>query len=626
MFRSANLISLFSLNAALLVALPAAVWAASGDTIPGHPDVLGEYVQIEGIAAAGTPGVLNTASYLRVRLAADGKIPKPANAVVIAQPGFSSTPGIWTELSAQLVEKAAARNCAEHGKPSPCRIEVWIMDRRGSQMEDTAGLRTARATNDPDASLDYYFGDQVLNPVFGFFPTGRFPIFPDTDTLLTLPFLGRTFEPLTNADVPFMSEWGFETMAGDVDALLAILPKGSTDGFNNVFLAGHSQGGGFVSLYAGRSLPDGRRGHENLAGLIFLDGGPSIGSQPAPTPADINDHLLFVGALRTGAIPVFGASLGGVTLSTGIGVQSSVSGTYMDQTPNAESIFVPNNIGAAAPFSPEFNFLIGLRHTYRANAGLAFDADPIPCAPAPLQIPFVQFLGLNQGELDFPPFTGTATPCTPDLSELNLTIVYDWLDGGGTQPAGGEPTSVDAFRTSNGYGPSFTNVEPVTVNFPSGRIETIDAGEMNGFTWYQSVRYDGDSGFLGGYEVINFDVAGVSHDIDRGTIAAPAYVARRGFPGSSPFPLVDDYTEINLFGTTQSPTAAGLSPISPFINSSQYNHSDFLTADDSLAGVRTPGQAGASLTSNTLVDWLLARVEGRTPVPKPKKLGVVKTR
>ncbi len=146
MFRSANLISLFSLNAALLVALPAAVWAASGDTIPGHPDVLGEYVQIEGIAAAGTPGVLNTASYLRVRLAADGESPKPANAIVIAQPGFSSTPGIWTELSAQLVEKAAARNCAEHGKPSPCRIEVWIMDRRGSQMEDTAGLRIARST------------------------------------------------------------------------------------------------------------------------------------------------------------------------------------------------------------------------------------------------------------------------------------------------------------------------------------------------------------------------------------------------------------------------------------------------------------------------------------------------
>jgi pimeloyl-ACP methyl ester carboxylesterase len=618
MFRFTNL---FSLNAALLVALPASAWAASGDTIPGHPDVLGEYVQIEGVAAAGTPAVLNTATYLRVRLAADGPNPKPANALVIAQPGFASTPGIWTELSAQLVEKAAARDCGEPGEPSPCRIEVWIMDRRGSQIEDTAGLRIARSTNDPDASLDYYFGSEVLNVGF---PPGRFPLIPDPDALFGLPF--GTFEPLTTDDVPFMSEWGFETMAGDVDALLEILPKSSTDGFENVFLAGHSQGGGFVSLYAGRRLPDGRRGHENFAGLIFLDGGPSIGSQPAPEPAAINDHLLFVGALRAGVIPVFGASLGGVTLSTGLGVQSGVVGTYQDQTPDAESIFVPNNIGAAMPFSPQFDFLIELRHTYRANAGLAFDADPIPCTASSLQIPFVQFLGLNQGELDFPPFTGAGTLCNADPLELNPLTVYDWVDGGGTQPADGEPTSANAFITSNGYGPSLTNVAPVTVEFPSGRTETIDAGEMNGFTWYQSVRYDGDSGFLGSYKVIDFDLGGVSHDIDRTTISAPTYVARR-FPSSgNPFPLVDDYTEINLFGTVQSPTAEGLSPIDPLINSSQYNHSDFLTADDSLAGVRTPGEAGASLTSNTLVDWMLARTEGRTPTPKPKKLGMVKTR
>ena len=126
--------------------------------------------------------------------------------------------------------------------------------------------------------------------------------------------------------------------------------------------------------------------------------------------------------------------------------------------------------------------------------------------------------------------------------------------------------------------------------------------------------------------MIDFDVAGVSHDIDRTTIAAPVYVARR-FPSSgNPYPLVGDYTEINAFGTVQSPSAAGLSPISPVLNSALYNHSDFLPAGDSLAGVRTPGEAGASLTSNTLIDWILARSTGRTPTPSPDKLGVVQTR
>ena len=610
----------FSMLCLLGSLVPTAALAASGDNIPGHPDVIGEYVQIPGAQAAGTPEALNTASYLRVRLLADGGSPKPAHAVVIAQPGFASTPGIWANLAAQLIEKAAARDCGEETQVSPCRVEVWIMDRRGSQIEDTVGLRIARSQNDPDASLDYYFGSEVLG--LGF-PPGRFPAAPPDD-LLALPY--GTFEPLTNADVPFMSEWGFETMAADVDALIDFLPTAKNNGHKNVFLAGHSQGGGFVSLYAGRRLADGRRGHENLAGLIFLDGGPSVGSEPAPTPADINDHLFFVGALRAGAIPVFGASLAGVTLSTGIGVQSGVVGTYQDQTPDAESIFVPNNISATIPFTPQFFFLLSLRHTYRANAGLAFDADPIPCTAAPLQIPFVQFLGLNQGELNFPPFTGTVTECSADPLELDPTVVYDWLDGGGTQEAGGEPISADAFIISNGYGPSLTNVEPVTVTFPSGRTETIDAGEMNGFTWYQSVRYDGDSGFLGGFATINFDVAGVSHDIDRTVIAAPVYVARRGFSTTNPFPLVDDFTVINSVGTAQTPPAAGLSPISFLLNSSQYNHSDFLTADDSQVGARTPGQAGASLVSNTLIDWLLARSKGRAPTPKPKELGVVQTR
>lgn len=598
----------------LSLLLPTAALASSGDTIPGHPDVIGEYVQIPGAQAVGTPEALNTASYLRVRLLADGGNPKPAHAVVIAQPGFASTPGVWVELAAQLVEKAAAGNCGEM-TPSPCRIEFWIMDRRGSQIEDTAGLRTARSTNDALDALDYYFGVEVLDlplPPGG----GRFPLAPPDD-LIALPF--GDFVPLTTADVPFMSEWGFETMAADVDALIKFLPTAKNNGNKNIFLAGHSQGGGFVSLYAGRRLADGRRGHENLAGLIFLDGGPSIGSQPEPTPDEINAHLQFVGGLRAGLIPVFGAaSIGGVSLSPGIGALSGVVGAFQDLTPSAESIFVPQSIANFAFPSPEFFYLLTLRHTYRANGGLTFDENPVPCSDEPLQFPFLQALGARLGELDE---TTSPTPClAPD------GLLHDWIDGGGTQPPEGEPSKASAFTNSNGYGPSFTNVTPVTVTFPTGRVETIDAGEMNGFTWYQSVRYDGDSSFLGRYQVIDFDMAGVSHDIDRTVIAAPVYVARRGLSTTNPFPLVDDFTIINSLGTTQSDVAAARSPIDPALNSFQYGHTDFMMADDSQAGARRPGQAGASLTSNTLIDWLLERSTGRAPTPKPKKLGVVQTR
>ena len=260
------------------------------------------------------------------------------------------------------------------------------MDRRGSQIEDTAGLRIARSTDNALSALDYYFGEEVLG--FPFPGGGRFPLAPPDD-LIALGF--GDFVPLTTADVPFMSEWGFETMAADVDALIDFLPTAKNNGHKNVFLAGHSQGGGFVSLYAGRRLADGRRGHENLAGLIFLDGGPSIGGQPAPTPEDITAHLQFVGGLRAGVIPVFGSSLGGVTLSPGIGALSGVVGAFQDLTPSAESIFVPQSIANFVPFTTEFTYLLTLRHTYRANGGLSFDEDPVACSshPDPVPVPDV---------------------------------------------------------------------------------------------------------------------------------------------------------------------------------------------------------------------------------------------
>ncbi|MDZ4052667.1 MAG: hypothetical protein U1E24_05295 [Phenylobacterium sp.] len=80
------------------LALPAA--ADNGKSlVPGYPDVVGEYIQIPGYPAAGTPKALNTASFLRLRAAADGEAPKPANAVIVGLPGFSSTPAHWLYLA-----------------------------------------------------------------------------------------------------------------------------------------------------------------------------------------------------------------------------------------------------------------------------------------------------------------------------------------------------------------------------------------------------------------------------------------------------------------------------------------------------------------------------------------------
>ena len=148
---------------------------------------------------------------------------------------------------------------------------------------------------------------------------------------------------------------------------------------------------------------------------------------------------------------------------------------------------------------------------------------------------------------------------------------------------------------------------------------------MTANNFYPSERYDYDSQFYGRFRVIKVSAGGVSLDIDKTAIAGvPVYVARRSASpqADNPFPGVSDYTEINRTGTHQSDGARAISPIDPLINVALYNHTDIITADDSLAGMVQPGEPGANAVSDTLTDWVLKRSKGRAEIPAPRKLGV----
>src|ERR1035437_6612304 len=107
--------------------------------MPDYPDVVGEIVQIDGGAQSTdsnviqTPSQFNKATFLRVRSALDGEYPKPVNAVIVAMPGFSSTPGHWMYLAAQLVHKANLMKggCVDGSTAVDCRLEIWVVQRRG---------------------------------------------------------------------------------------------------------------------------------------------------------------------------------------------------------------------------------------------------------------------------------------------------------------------------------------------------------------------------------------------------------------------------------------------------------------------------------------------------------------
>jgi pimeloyl-ACP methyl ester carboxylesterase len=606
------------------------VRTADPSRVPGFPDVVAEYLQIPGAEAPGTPAALNTATFLRLRAASDGEAPKPANAVVIAMPGFASTPPHWLFLGAQLVHKAAARTCEDGGRKAPCRVEVWVVQRRGANLADTAGARQARAKNDPAIAAEYYFGRGVIG--MDEKRPGMWPIAPPQQ-LLGRP--GSMWRPLTQKDLAFMADWGFETYAGDVDRMMALVKQ--QQGGKNIFLAGHSQGGGFVAAYAGRMRADGKRGHEALSGLIFLDGGPSAGNAAPMTDAQRNEYLTRVEKLRRGEAAVFtdaGGLLGNLS-GPAAAASNMVTGLYFAlKDPNAESIFAPRAIGAL-PHSPAGErFLSALRVTNRARAGMSFDVDPLQGAA--LQNPLLNRLGEGLGQLDFKPLPGTdgkcdplkpAPPCIPDASQLDPNKVYGWLEGGGNGQVPSRVGKAQLWLDTLGFSPARTNIRPLTLDFAASGKRTIDAGYLVASNWYPSERYEGDMRFVGQSRAFRIAERGVQLDVDKSAIAAiPVYVARQSASASlnNPFPLVTDFTEINRKGVFQTEEAKQRTPFDPAINASLYYHTDFVSADDSLAGKLTPGQPGASAVANTLLDWLFQRSQGRAVVPAPKALGVRK--
>lgn len=625
--------TILAASAFVAVALPAAAADNARSLVPGYPDVVGEYIQIPGYQAPGTPKALNTASFLRLRAAADGESPRPAHAVIVGLPGFASTPAHWLYLASQLVHKAQGQQC----EGAPCRIEVWVLQRRGANLADTAALTAARKTRDPKLALDYYLGAGALQA----------STLPGAPLKVDVPPAGSpqpTWKPLSQTDLAFMADWDFQAYAGDVDAMIGLIKQKT--GNHNIFLAGHSQGGGFVANYAARLQADGRRGVDKLSGLIFLDGGPSAGTEAAPTEDQLKAYFAKVAALRAGKDRVYTDASGllGAVAGPEAAASQSVAGVYYAFVdPKAESIFPLRT--AAMNANPGDAFLRAIRLTWLARAGASFDTDPVPGGG--VQMPVLQFLGEGLGYLDFKPIPGTedqcdktpapmmmgpprpgvATPkCVPAPAQIDPAKVYDWVEGGG---GGGSPLDAGKARLwmdSQAYAPARSNIKPVRATFAQAGVQTLDASDMIASNWYPSERWDFDAGFVGRYKTLKIDREGVKLDIDKGAIAAiPVYVARQSPApaANNPFPGVSDYTEINKTGTYQTPAARAVTPFDPAINAKLYFHTDFVSVDDSAPDKGRAGDPGNSAVANTLIDWVLKRSKGAAVTPTPKALGVV---
>lgn len=597
---------------------PAPAWANDSDhhnKWRNRSDIISEYIQLPSIAhALGTPRELNRVAFLRTY---DKDARNRADAIILFQDG--STAGPWAILAQQMVDMAARR-----GK----KIEVWSIDRRENNLEDHRGFSEAIQKHDPRVALKYYYGDDALAA------NGKF------NTAAQLGGPGATYVPLQQDDVPFMADWGVDVLFDDMETLLMLVPERYRK--TNLFLMGNFSGAYLLTSFAGHRLSNGKRGYEELAGLIMVEGTPTPATSLEPTATDITSYLASVQGLRSGTLKRYSTDPRSI-------IDKDTKAMYGHLFPRSETIYPVPPGAAGGPLADQF--VANLRLTNHARAGFSSGDDPI--AGAFLQTSALAFLSVRAGRLDFTPVPGTegtcatpgpfglVPPCVPPISQIDPNRVYDWLDGGPGNPGaagdplcgwtvlggvftnmyvipGEKPTSfTDVFESTYNNLAYRTNVHPVTIDFPiSGKVR-IHAFPSDSYAWYVNNRFQSiDMTFIGRFQKVLIqrdDLMNVHIDVDKTAVTGiPLISYVSGYqtaPVLNPFgPGVDDFTVVNRTGTAQTPKALTVGPMDPRVRSELYKNGDFYYADNSLAGQVVPGENGANVVSASLMDWLIPRM------------------
>jgi pimeloyl-ACP methyl ester carboxylesterase len=255
--------------------------AAQPPHTPGSPGVVVTNTKLLTQFGSG-PFSLNNARYTRFRL--DDSDAKP-DAILILVPGFEGGANNFRILAQNLLVRARD----DHG----LTLEVWGVDRRTNQLEDTAGLDLAEQAVDPLLGANWAFGDELGLPL---------------DPRLSR----RAVFYNAQDDVPFMADWTNLVFSRDIDAIVdAALDRARN---RNVFLGGHSAGTAFTARYAATDFDvtpscDGtpEPGYAKLRGLVLLEGGGGSTGGGAALSDDSLDRMIakfdggLFGAVRDNA-------------------------------------------------------------------------------------------------------------------------------------------------------------------------------------------------------------------------------------------------------------------------------------------------------------------------------------
>jgi pimeloyl-ACP methyl ester carboxylesterase len=570
--------------------------------------VIAEYVEIPGYQEPHTPPEFNNAYFMRYRYDTGAMEPPPVKAVIIDQPGGGSGHSAHSELASQIVDAGRGG------------IEFWVMSRRQAGLEDTLGLKMAAEAQNPALGHDYYFG-----------PNAK-------------------FAPLQAGDIPFTAYWGLEVAMRDMECVLNLIPQDRQA--TNVFVGGHSLGGYLSVDFASYQFPDGAAGFEKIAGIVIIDGGPSIVDGGEAALTRWRTAVQDLTATRPPTLNEYNnLNTSGPLAHVEIMLQS-MSGFW---DPHVESPYKFSSRGgyrASPPVGGDeaLEFLKHLRLTNEALVCMKLDDDGIPGSMC--QEPYKHFQVIRCGRLDFPVLS---KPGVPPLSSIDRQKVYGWLSGGAGE-IGGEtddgplncyPTNQEAWWRHNPPNPNIVRSDVACLaGFFAGETTNIRRSVRHKFAvsgdveiyrgnsarslWYGEPRLLLDTIQAGEMSMpelnttrkaeINVPVIAYGGDLASVPGLLPIFpqISMEEFSAKT---KVSDWTQINADGVKYSASARERATFPTGTNSRLYNHGDYGHADNALAGRTPPGEVGAHVITNTVVPWILARVRGTTPVPTPGSLG-----
>jgi pimeloyl-ACP methyl ester carboxylesterase len=265
---------------AILCTAPLLSWGFSSSASAATPSL--GVTWMPSYAAPGTPAKYNMVGVIKIG-------PSTAKNVLVLEPGTSAGGAYFVPLAKWIVSKRSG-------------WQVWSVERRENLLEDQSELNLYKKHKATNGQLfDYYLG------------------------YLKDPSITHHFQSIPSSSVEFATQWGMNVAVQDLHVVIGAAKKLG----GKVVLGGHSLGGSVVTAYATWDF-NGHAGADDLAGLVYIDGG----STPSPVSTQTaTQDLQSLGA--AGASPWL--AFGGISAPyAGIFNATGSAGALLD--PNAPSL------------------------------------------------------------------------------------------------------------------------------------------------------------------------------------------------------------------------------------------------------------------------------------------------